>query len=46
MLTLVWTDGRTNGRTDARTDGRTESRTNGRNDENYIPLDKLRMPGV
>ena len=37
MLTLVWTD--------VRTDGITEGKTNGRKDENYILLDILRMPG-
>ena len=41
MLTLVWTDART----DRRTGGITEGRTNGRKDENYKPLDILRMPG-
>ena len=34
------------GRTDGRTDRITEGRTNGWNDENYIPLHILRMPGV
>ena len=30
---------------DGRTDGRTDEQTNERKDENYIPLDILRMPG-
>ena len=38
MLTLVWTD--------AWMDGRMEGRLNGWKDENYIPLNILRMLGI
>ena len=31
---------------DANVNIRTDARTDGRKDENYIPLDILRMPGV
>ena len=35
-----------NNHMDAHTDKRTREQTNGQKDENYIPLDIFRMPGV